>query len=137
MYLKCVAILVNAYVYVCVLLCTYYVCVYTVQDMSAEKFESSPIIFGDYIKVGADASDRLYEELVDMKKVENVLNEVKREEGRRREGGREGGEKEGGRRREGGREEERRREGGGEKEGGRSIVHTYTHTYVRKSAYDR
>ena len=112
MYLKCVAILVNAYMYVCVLLCTYYVCVYTVQDMSAEKFESSPIIFGDYIKVGADASDRLYEELVDMKKVENVLNEVKREGGRGRGGGREG-------------------------EGGREEYCTYIHTYIRKSAYDR
>ena len=49
--------------------------------MSAEKFESDPIIFGDYIKMGADVSDRLYEELADMKKVGNVLNEV-------REGGR-------------------------------------------------
>ena len=41
-----------------------------------EKFESSPIIFGDFIKVGADVSDRLYEELADMKKIRNVLNEV-------------------------------------------------------------
>lgn len=44
--------------------------------MSVEKFESSPIIFGDFIKVGADPSDRLYEELADMKKISNVLNEV-------------------------------------------------------------
>ena len=43
----------------------------------AEKFESSPIIFGDFIKVGADSSDRLYEELADMKKMKNVLDEVR------------------------------------------------------------
>ena len=42
-----------------------------------EKFESSPIIFGDFIKMGADPSDRLYEELADMKKIRNVLNEVR------------------------------------------------------------
>lgn len=41
-----------------------------------DKFESSPIIFGDFIKMGADPSDRLYEELADMKKIRNVLNEV-------------------------------------------------------------
>ena len=41
-----------------------------------ETFESSPIIFGDFIKMGADPSDRLYEELADMKKIRNVLNEV-------------------------------------------------------------
>ena len=44
--------------------------------MSVETFESSPIIFGDFIKMGADPSDRLYEELADMKKIRNVLNEV-------------------------------------------------------------
>ena len=48
-----------------------------VQEVSAEKFESSPIIFGDFIKVGADSSDRLYEELADMKKMKNVLDEVR------------------------------------------------------------
>ena len=47
-----------------------------VQEVTVEKFESSPIIFGDFIKVGADPSDRLYEELTDMKKIRNVLNEV-------------------------------------------------------------
>ena len=44
--------------------------------MSAEKFEESPIIFGDYLKMGASQSDRIYEELVDMKKVANILSEV-------------------------------------------------------------
>ena len=46
------------------------------QDISAEKFEESPIIFGDYMKMGASQSDRIYEELVDMKKVANILAEV-------------------------------------------------------------
>lgn len=45
--------------------------------MSAEKFEESPIIFGDYLKMGASQSDRIYEELVDMKKVANILSEVR------------------------------------------------------------
>lgn len=49
---------------------------YTLQDISAEKFEESPIIFGDYMKMGASQSDRIYEELVDMKKVANILSEV-------------------------------------------------------------
>ena len=44
--------------------------------MSAEKFEEVPIIFGDFLKVGAAQSDRMYEELVNMKKVGAVLNEV-------------------------------------------------------------
>ena len=46
------------------------------QDVSAEKFEESPIIFGDFMKMGADPADRIYEELTDMKKVFNVLSEV-------------------------------------------------------------
>ena len=46
------------------------------QDISAEKFEESPIIFGDYMKMGASQADRIYEELVDMKKVANILTEV-------------------------------------------------------------
>ncbi len=44
--------------------------------MSAEKFEESPIIFGDFMKVGASQSDRIYEELVNMKKVPMILSEV-------------------------------------------------------------
>ena len=44
--------------------------------MSGEKFEECPIIFGDYLRVGAAPSDRVYEELIDMKKVFHVLGEV-------------------------------------------------------------
>lgn len=50
--------------------------IFALQDYSAEKFEESPIIFGDYLKMGASQSDRIYEELVDMKKVASVLSEV-------------------------------------------------------------
>lgn len=46
------------------------------KDVSAEKFEESPIIFGDFMKVGASQSDRIYEELINMKKVPVVLSEV-------------------------------------------------------------
>jgi len=44
--------------------------------MSAEKFEESPIVFGDFMKMGTDQADRIYEELTDMKKVSNILSEV-------------------------------------------------------------
>ncbi|XP_065178852.1 dynein axonemal heavy chain 6-like [Sycon ciliatum] len=44
-------------------------------DHAAEKFETQPIIFGDFLKVGAPAADRLYEDLIDMKKLETVLND--------------------------------------------------------------
>ena len=49
---------------------------YFLQEVSAEKFEESPIIFGDYLKVGAARSDRVYEEFLDMRKVLHVLGEV-------------------------------------------------------------
>lgn len=47
------------------------------KDVSPEKFEESPIIFGDFIKMGAADSDRMYEDLMDMKKLFAVLSEVK------------------------------------------------------------
>ena len=37
---------------------------------------TEPIIFGDYIKMGAEKHDRLYEELNDLKKLKNVLQDV-------------------------------------------------------------
>ena len=45
--------------------------------MTAESFEDSPIIFGDFIKMGADTADKVYEELADMRKLTNVLGEVR------------------------------------------------------------
>lgn len=44
--------------------------------MEAEKFETSPILFGDFMKMGADPADRIYEELVDISKVKNLLADV-------------------------------------------------------------
>lgn len=46
------------------------------KDVSPEKFEEAPIIFGDFLKIGAAESDRMYEELTDMKKLFAVLSEV-------------------------------------------------------------
>ena len=39
-------------------------------------FTSQPIIFGDYIKVGADKVDRMYEDLSTNAKVKQVLADV-------------------------------------------------------------
>ncbi|XP_035385934.1 dynein heavy chain 6, axonemal [Electrophorus electricus] len=38
-------------------------------------FTKQPIIFGDFIKVGADKADRVYEDLPDMEKIRNVLQD--------------------------------------------------------------
>ena len=46
------------------------------QDVTPESFEEKPIIFGDFIKMGASKEDKMYENLADMKKVNHVLNEV-------------------------------------------------------------
>ncbi|KAH0505566.1 Dynein heavy chain 6, axonemal [Microtus ochrogaster] len=40
-----------------------------------EYFLSRPIIFGDFIKFGADKSDRIYDDLPDMEKIGNVLQD--------------------------------------------------------------
>lgn len=44
--------------------------------MEADSFTTHPIIFGDFIKLGAERADRIYEELSDMKKLTNVLQDV-------------------------------------------------------------
>ena len=46
------------------------------QNVQAEKFETAPILFGDFMKMGADPSDRIYEELADISKVKNLLADV-------------------------------------------------------------
>ncbi|XP_016084420.1 dynein heavy chain 6, axonemal [Sinocyclocheilus grahami] len=38
-------------------------------------FVNQPIIFGDFIKVGADKADRVYEDLTDMEKIRQVLQD--------------------------------------------------------------
>ncbi|VCW69734.1 unnamed protein product [Gulo gulo] len=40
-----------------------------------EYFLTKPIIFGDFIKFGADKSDRIYDDMPDMEKIANVLED--------------------------------------------------------------
>ena len=40
-------------------------------------FESQPIFYGDFMKMGADPADRMYEELTDMNKLQTILNDVR------------------------------------------------------------
>ena len=45
--------------------------------MEADKFETTPILFGDFMKMGADPVDRIYEDLVDITKVKTLLADVR------------------------------------------------------------
>ncbi|XP_065911794.1 dynein axonemal heavy chain 6-like [Dysidea avara] len=45
------------------------------KDTPPEKFETEPIIFGDFMKMGAPKSDRIYEEITDKKKLNHMLSE--------------------------------------------------------------
>ena len=44
--------------------------------MEAESFIKHPIIFGDFLKMGAAPADKMYEELTDLTKLQNVLQDV-------------------------------------------------------------
>ena len=44
--------------------------------MEAESFIQHPIIFGDFLKMGAAPADKMYEELTDLNKLQNVLQDV-------------------------------------------------------------
>ncbi|XP_044299896.1 dynein axonemal heavy chain 6 isoform X2 [Varanus komodoensis] len=44
-------------------------------SVDPDSFVSKPILFGDYIKVGIDKADRLYEELIDIEKIMGVLQD--------------------------------------------------------------
>jgi len=44
--------------------------------LEAESLATNPIIFGDFIKVGAAREDRVYEELNNIDKVKISLNDV-------------------------------------------------------------
>ena len=46
------------------------------QNIEPEAFVKTPIIFGDFMKMGADESDRLYEDIADANKLRNVLQDV-------------------------------------------------------------
>ncbi|XP_074661680.1 dynein axonemal heavy chain 6-like [Tubulanus polymorphus] len=45
------------------------------ENVEAESFVTNPIIFGDFIKMGADKADRLYEEFQDINKLKSVLQD--------------------------------------------------------------
>jgi len=47
------------------------------QNVESEKFETNPILFGDFMKMGAEPADRIYEELVDISKVKALLADVR------------------------------------------------------------
>ena len=44
--------------------------------MEPEMFIDNPILFGDFLKMGADKADRMYEELNDFGKLKTILNDV-------------------------------------------------------------
>ncbi|XP_054978204.1 dynein axonemal heavy chain 6 [Sorex araneus] len=44
-------------------------------SIEQEYFLNKPIIFGDFIKFGADKSDRIYEDMPDLDKIANVLQD--------------------------------------------------------------
>ena len=46
------------------------------QTVEPESFVTNPIIFGDYIKVGAAKEDRVYEDLSVLEKVKTSLSDV-------------------------------------------------------------
>jgi hypothetical protein len=39
-------------------------------------FHKKPIIFGDFMKIGAEKSERLYEEIHDYEKLKSVFEDV-------------------------------------------------------------
>ena len=43
------------------------------QDYPAETFEKKPIIYGDFMRIGAEGKDRVYEDIQNMEKLEKVL----------------------------------------------------------------
>ncbi|XP_070183890.1 dynein axonemal heavy chain 6-like, partial [Littorina saxatilis] len=45
------------------------------ENVEADSFIKHPIIFGDFIKIGATQADKMYEELTDLCKVQNVLQD--------------------------------------------------------------
>ncbi|KAK7497834.1 hypothetical protein BaRGS_00010968 [Batillaria attramentaria] len=45
------------------------------ESVDPESFVTNPIIFGDFLKMGAAPEDKMYEELADMNKLRNVLQD--------------------------------------------------------------
>ena len=46
------------------------------QTIDPVSFVESPIIFGDFIKMGAEPADKIYEELSNLDKLKSVLQDV-------------------------------------------------------------
>jgi len=46
------------------------------QTIEPESFVTHPILFGDFMKIGAEKSDRVYEELNNLEKLKTVLTDV-------------------------------------------------------------
>lgn len=44
--------------------------------MEAKVFVEKPVIFGDFMKMGADKQDRLYEEITDYEKMKSIFQDV-------------------------------------------------------------
>ena len=49
----------------------------TFQTLDPDSLQTNPILFGDFIKVGAAKEDKMYEELSNLDKVKAVLGEVR------------------------------------------------------------
>ena len=49
---------------------------FSLQTMEPEMFIDNPILFGDFLKMGADKADKMYEELNDFAKLRTILNDV-------------------------------------------------------------
>jgi len=47
------------------------------QTLEASSFVTNPIIFGDFIKLGAAKEEKTYEEIVNMDKLHQVLIDVR------------------------------------------------------------
>lgn len=56
--------------------CRSYIFLILLQDIAPDSFITKPILFGDFIKMGQERADRLYEEFSDHKKLGNVLQDV-------------------------------------------------------------
>ena len=54
-----------------------HLCAYHDQNVESTTFETNPILFGDFMKMGADPADRIYEELADVSKVKSLLADVR------------------------------------------------------------
>ena len=46
------------------------------QNIEPQTFVTKPIVFGDFLKFGADPSDKQYEIITDFAKCKNVLGDV-------------------------------------------------------------